>query len=120
MRRVRENTVSRSSCCGRILKDERARPDGKGPVGTDSALLKVSESGERLSDGQCMHSALGRVFGVDELAILFGCSREKIKRRARRGELPAFKFGKSWYVRERDLEMYMNQAVDSNSRFQKR
>ena len=59
---------------------------------------------------------LGRVLGVDELAVFFGCSTEKIKRRARTGELPAFKFGKSWFVRERDLEAYIQRAVQSGRR----
>ena len=51
------------------------------------------------------------VLGIDELAIFFGCSTEKIKRQARRGELPAFKFGKSWYVREQDLQSFIERAV---------
>jgi excisionase family DNA binding protein len=52
---------------------------------------------------------MGRVFDVAELARLFRCSTEKIKRKARSRELPAFKFGKSWYVREQDLETYINE-----------
>jgi excisionase family DNA binding protein len=58
--------------------------------------------------------ALGKVYGVDELAVFFNCSTEKIKRRARAGELPAFKFGKSWFVRERDLAAYIQLAVEAN------
>jgi excisionase family DNA binding protein len=58
-------------------------------------------------------TSFGRVLGVDELAEKFRCSTEKIKRMARRGELPAFKFGKSWYVREEDLEHHLTCAVDS-------
>jgi len=56
---------------------------------------------------------LGRVLGVEELAAFFGCSTENIKRRARNRELPAFKFGKFWYVREEDLHRYIQCAVDS-------
>lgn len=56
--------------------------------------------------------AVSRVLGVDELAIFFGCSTEKIKRQARKGELPAFKFGKSWYVREQDLWSFIDRAVE--------
>ena len=48
------------------------------------------------------------------LAELFKCSTEKVKRMARRGELPAFKFGKSWYVRRVDLERYLGNRVESN------
>ena len=58
-------------------------------------------------------SAVGRILGVDELAAFFGCSREKIKRRARSGELPAFKFGKAWYMREQDLRAFIDRSVDS-------
>jgi excisionase family DNA binding protein len=58
-------------------------------------------------------SAVGRILGVDELAAFFGCSREKIKRRARSGELPAFKFGKTWYMREQDLRSFIDRSVDS-------
>jgi excisionase family DNA binding protein len=54
-----------------------------------------------------------RVLGVDELATIFHCSTESIKRLARRGELPAFKLGKFWYVREEDLEQHLACAVDS-------
>ena len=43
------------------------------------------------------------VLDVHDLARIFNCSAEKIKRMARRGELPAFKFGKIWYVRPNDL-----------------
>jgi excisionase family DNA binding protein len=81
-------------------------------------LLTKTQS-SRVSDERRAVSAPTRVFGVDELAIFFGCSTEKIKRLARKRELPAFKFGKSWYVREQDLEIYINRAVASNLRSQK-
>lgn len=58
-------------------------------------------------------TSFGRVLGVDEIAAKFNCSTEKIKRMARRGELPAFKFGRLWYVREEDLERHLSRAVDS-------
>jgi len=58
---------------------------------------------------------LSRVLGIDELAIFFGCSTEKIKRQARMGELPAFKFGKSWYVREQDLQSFIERAVEAGA-----
>ena len=53
------------------------------------------------------------VLGVDELANLFRCSTEKVKRLARSGKLPAFKVGKSWFVRERDLELYIDRVLAS-------
>ena len=51
---------------------------------------------------------------IYDLAEIFKCSAEKIKRMARRGELPAFKFGKAWYVRSTDLERFLADAVESN------
>lgn len=54
------------------------------------------------------------VLDVEDVAEIFHCSAEKIKRMARRGELPAFKFGKIWYVRPNDLERFLANAVESN------
>ena len=54
------------------------------------------------------------VLDIHDLAEIFNCSAEKIKRMARRGELPAFKFGKAWYVRPNDLERFLADAVESN------
>ncbi len=54
------------------------------------------------------------VLDVHDLARIFNCSAEKIKRMARRGELPAFKFGKIWHVRPNDLESFLADAVKSN------
>ncbi len=54
------------------------------------------------------------VLDVHDLAEIFNCSAEKIKRMARKGELPAFKFGKSWFVRPHDLERFLANAVESN------
>ena len=54
------------------------------------------------------------VLDVHDLARIFNCSAEKIKRMARRGERPAFKFGKIWYVRPDDLETVLAHAVESN------
>jgi excisionase family DNA binding protein len=57
----------------------------------------------------------GKVLDVRDLAELFKCSREKIKRMARRGNLPAFKFGKHWYVRQDDLEHFLANQLQSGS-----
>lgn len=75
-----------------------------------SAPLPPTQHG---CDEKAVQPVLGRVLGVDELAAFFGCSTEKIKRRARTRDLPAFKFGKSWYVREEDLHRYIQCAVES-------
>jgi excisionase family DNA binding protein len=55
-----------------------------------------------------------RVLGVKAIAAIFECSTEKIKRMARSGELPAFKFGKHWYLRQEDLERYLADRVQSS------
>ncbi len=60
-------------------------------------------------------SVSGKVLDVRDLAEIFKCSREKIKRMARRGNLPAFKFGKHWYVRQDDLEHFLANQVQSSS-----
>ena len=60
-------------------------------------------------------SVSGKVLDVRDLAEIFKCSREKIKRMARRGNLPAFKFGKHWYVRQHDLEQFLANQVQSGS-----
>jgi excisionase family DNA binding protein len=60
-------------------------------------------------------SVSGKVLDVRDLAEIFKCSREKIKRMARRGNLPAFKFGKHWYVRQDDLEQFQANQVQSGS-----
>lgn len=54
------------------------------------------------------------VLDIDDLAEIFACSTEKIKRMARSGELPAFKFGKTWFVRSNDLERFLANRVESN------
>jgi len=51
---------------------------------------------------------------IHDLAEIFGCGAETIKRMSRRGELPAFKFGKFWYVRQNDLASFLTDAVASN------
>jgi excisionase family DNA binding protein len=58
---------------------------------------------------------LGTILDIRDLAEIFKCSAEKIKRMARRGNLPAFKFGKHWYVRREDLERFLANQVESGS-----
>src|ERR1017187_9791230 len=86
---MRDNSLKRNSC-DRGAKEGEPRPGRQARANLD--LLTKSEPSRRLSDERSTLST--RVLGVDELAILFGCSTEKIKRLARRRELPAFKFGK--------------------------
>jgi excisionase family DNA binding protein len=43
-----------------------------------------------------MGASCKNVLDIGDIAELFNCSREKVKRMARSGELPAFKFGKCW------------------------
>ena len=97
-------------------KDAKARPGGRGQA--NLGLPTQAEPSRCLSDERTLSAPI-KVLWVDEVASFFGCSTEKIKRLARSRELPAFKFGKSWYVREQDLEIYINRAVESNLRSQK-
>ena len=60
-------------------------------------------------------SASEPILDTRDLAEIFKCSREKIKRMARRGALAAFKFGKHWYVRKEDLERFLANQVESES-----
>lgn len=54
------------------------------------------------------------ILDIQDIAELFTCSREKIKRMARSGELPAFKFGRRWYVLRDDLERFLSDKVQSS------
>jgi excisionase family DNA binding protein len=54
------------------------------------------------------------ILDVEYIAEFFKCSLEKVKRMLRSGELPGFKFGGRWYVREKDLEEMVDKAVQSN------
>lgn len=68
--------------------------------------------GVQASEGRA-GSCWGTILDIRDLAEIFKCSREKIKRMARRGDLPAFKFGKHWYVRREDLERFLANQVES-------
>ena len=52
-----------------------------------------------------------KLFNVSELASIFRCDPETVKRQARSGKLPGFKFGKSWFFRLQDV----NSMIDSAS-----
>jgi excisionase family DNA binding protein len=82
---------------------------------SDLPVSKERGQGQHRPNTLSRDSDVGRLLGVDELAILFRCSTEKIKRLARAGELPAFKFGKSWFVREQDLERYIDRGLASRA-----
>jgi excisionase family DNA binding protein len=87
------------------------------PSATDDQSQRGARARTPTNSDSPVPSGVGacRVLGVDELAVLFGCSTEKIKRQARKGELPAFKFGKSWYVREQDLRTFIDRAVETGA-----
>jgi excisionase family DNA binding protein len=82
-------------------------------------VVRISDSSEIEFGKQQRESALRvlskEILDVHDLAEIFKCSREKIKRMARRGNLPAFKFGKHWYVRRKDLERFLANQVESGS-----
>lgn len=102
----------------RIVK--RSVRDGGEKADRDKASTRGFDESNREQLEQCdfcrasndtRSHTISRILGVDELAVFFNCSTEKIKRLARTGELPAFKFGKTWFVREQDLEDHINRAA---------
>jgi excisionase family DNA binding protein len=82
-------------------------------------IARISDSSEIEFGEQQRESTLcvfsKEILDVHDLAEIFKCSREKIKRMARRRDLPAFKFGKHWYVRLEDLERFLANQVESGS-----
>lgn len=48
---------------------------------------------------------------VSEVAQLFRCDPETVKRRARSRKLPGFKFGKLWFFRLRDIDAMIDSAI---------
>lgn len=52
-----------------------------------------------------------RLLDVSELAAYFRCDPETVKRRARTGKLPGFKFGKSWFFRWQDINGMIDAAL---------
>jgi excisionase family DNA binding protein len=61
-----------------------------------------------------MDASCKNVLDIGDIAESFNCSREKVKRMARSGELPAFKFGKRWCVLRNDLERFLSDKVESS------
>jgi excisionase family DNA binding protein len=53
---------------------------------------------------------------VTEVAELFRCDSETVKRQARSHKLPGFKFGKAWYFRPRDIEGMIDDAIGAAHR----
>jgi len=79
-----------------------------------SATESLTPNGSPLYSGKGQRGeGSKKILDVGDIAGLFGCSREKVKRMARSGELPAFKFGKTWYVFEDDLERFLSSRVES-------
>ncbi|QNI30852.1 helix-turn-helix domain-containing protein [Alloacidobacterium dinghuense] len=50
---------------------------------------------------------------VNEVAQLFRCDPETVKRQARSRKLPAFKFGKAWFFRPRDIDAMIDDAISA-------
>lgn len=49
-----------------------------------------------------------KVYTVEEVAQILRVSEATVRNLIERGDLPAFKVGNQWRVREKDLEAYMN------------
>jgi excisionase family DNA binding protein len=77
-----------------------------------ASISHPAQSSQAENQAGRMADTMMKVFSVDDVAKMFQCGREKIKRMARRGELPAFKFGKHWYVRKDDLEHYLSGRIE--------
>ena len=54
-----------------------------------------------------------RLLDVDEMAALFKCSRETVKRWCREGKIPAFKIQKAWFARYSDIVQCVEDRVQS-------
>ncbi len=63
------------------------------------------------STGTVAPPQTSRFLTVPEVAILFRCCQEKIKRQARRGQLPAFKFGKVWLFPRPEIEAMVRRRM---------
>lgn len=58
-----------------------------------------------------------RIFSVAEIAKIFACSTEKVKRKLRGNDpdgLRGFKFGRVWFVPQSELERYIQNALNSS------
>ena len=47
-----------------------------------------------------------KTYRTDELAEAWGVSRKTVQREIKRGELPAFKVGSDWRVKDEEREKY--------------
>jgi hypothetical protein len=54
-----------------------------------------------------------KFFNVSEVASIFRCDPETVKRQARSGRLPGFKFGKSWFFRWQDINSMIDTAINA-------
>ena len=59
-----------------------------------------------------------RLVGVSELAAYYRCDPETVKRQARSGKLPGFKFGKSWFFRLQDIDCMIDSAIHTTHQVQ--
>jgi hypothetical protein len=53
---------------------------------------------------------------VSEVAKLFRCDPETVKRQDRSRKLPGFKFGKAWFFRPRDIDAMIDGAIGAAHR----
>lgn len=54
-----------------------------------------------------------RFLTVSEVAQLFRCDPETVKRQARSRKLPGFKFGKLWFFRLCDIDAMIDSAISA-------
>jgi excisionase family DNA binding protein len=98
-----------------MIRDRRLRPTRGLPL-SNLAAPRPELTAESEPVSAAKTASLGRILGVDEIAELFGKSRETVKRNLRSRKLHGFKFGKSWFVREADLQLDIHHALESGRR----
>lgn len=56
---------------------------------------------------------LSEIVTVHELAFYLKTSDAKVYRMARKGEVPAFRIGKSWRFKKKMIDMWISQKMDA-------
>jgi hypothetical protein len=100
------------------VSEFKNNPNLRPSRGTALRRLSLRPDPELLAESEGFSApqtpSLGRILDVDEIANLFGKSRETVKRKFRLRKLHGFKFGRSWYAREADLQRDIWHALESD------
>jgi len=55
-----------------------------------------------------------KLLSVEDVAVVFRCNPETVKRQARAGKLPGFKFGKSWLFNLQSINEMVNARFEAS------